>query len=91
MLGMKICSNVPGYMTKRLPGPYMEKTFSFFGTKRPMTLKLGIQQRVLKYIYFKFIQTRASVYKTLCPQHMLAPNTNLENIMYAPIDNVSLM
>ena len=24
--------------------------------------------------------TRASVYKTLCLQHMLAPNTNLENI-----------
>ena len=31
--------------------------------------------------------TIVSVYKTLCPQHMLAPNTNLEN-MYALIDDV---
>ena len=42
-VGMKICSNVLGHMTKMASG----KT-SFFGTKRPMTLKLGIQHRVLK-------------------------------------------
>ena len=39
----------------------------------------------------KYQRTRASVFKTLCPQHMLAPNTNLENNMYAPIDNASLI
>ena len=34
-----------------LPGPYTVKTLniSFFGTKKPMTLKLGIQHWVLKY------------------------------------------
>ena len=40
--------------------------------------------------YDGIIKTRACVYKTLCPQYVLAPNTNLEN-MYAPIDNVSLI
>ena len=36
------CSNVQGHMTKLLPSPYMVKTLT-------MTLKLGIQHRVLKY------------------------------------------
>ena len=32
------------------PCPYMEKTLKiFFGTKRPMTLKLGMRHRVLEY------------------------------------------
>ena len=50
---MKICSNVPGHMAKMpsrlVYGKNLEKTKSFFGTKKPMILKLGIQLRVLKY------------------------------------------
>ena len=52
MLGMKICSNVLGHKTKMAFRPiYRKKTLkiSFFGTKRPMTLKLGIQHRLLMY------------------------------------------
>ena len=43
MWGMKICSNVPGHMT--MPIQIIVKNFKkfFFETKRPMTLKLGIQ------------------------------------------------
>ena len=46
--GMKICSNVPGHMTMPIYGEKLQKSF-FFRTKRPMTLKLGIQHRVLEY------------------------------------------
>ena len=46
-VGMKICSNVSGHMTKMASGPIYG--ISFFGNKRPMTLKLGIQHWVLKY------------------------------------------
>ena len=50
MLGMKICSNVPGHMTMMASyGKKNPSKISFFGTKRLMTLKLGIQYRVLKY------------------------------------------
>ena len=49
---MKICSNVLGHMAKMasrlICGKNLEKK-SFFGTKKPMILKLGIQLRVLKY------------------------------------------
>ena len=49
---MKICSTVPGHMAKMasrlIYGKRMEKK-SFFGTKKPMILKLGMQLRVLKY------------------------------------------
>ena len=49
---MKICSNVPCHMAKMVSrliyGKYLEKKF-FFGTKKPMILKLGIQLFVLKY------------------------------------------
>ena len=49
---MKICSNVPGHMAKMasrlIYGKCLEKK-SFFGTKKPMILKLGIQLWVLKY------------------------------------------
>ena len=50
-VGMKIYLNVPGHMTKMASSPIYEKTskISFFGTKRLMILKLGIQHRVLKY------------------------------------------
>ena len=50
-LGLKIYSNVQGHMTNMPLGPYMIKTFKhlIFGIKRPMTLKLCIQQWVLKY------------------------------------------
>ena len=49
---MKICSNIPGHMAKMasrlIYGKNLDKK-SFFGTKKPMILKLGIQLRVLKY------------------------------------------
>ena len=51
-VGMTIYSYVPDHMTKMASKPkYGKKNsrISFFGTKRPMTLKLGIQHRVLKY------------------------------------------
>ena len=48
----KIYSNGPGHMTKMAAMPIygnnLTKTF-FSGTKRPMTMKLGMQHRVLKY------------------------------------------
>ena len=46
--GTKICSNDPGHMTKWLPCPYMVKTF-YSETKMPMSLKVGMQHRVLEY------------------------------------------
>ena len=49
---MKVCSNGPGHMTKMAAMPIYGKNFKkifFSGTKRPMTLKLGMQHRVLKY------------------------------------------
>ena len=51
-VGMKIYSNVPGHMTKMASRPIYGKNLQkspFFGTKRLMTLKLGIQHRVLRY------------------------------------------
>ena len=51
-VGMKICSNVPGQMSEMVSLSIFGKKTSkitFFGTKRPTTLKLGIQYRVLKY------------------------------------------
>ena len=51
-IGIKICSNVPGHMAKMASRPIYGKNLkkkSFFGTKKPMILKLGIQLRVLKY------------------------------------------
>ena len=50
--GTKVCSNDPGHMTKMAAMPiYGKKNLKifFFGTKRPMTLKFGMQHRVLKY------------------------------------------
>ena len=48
-----VCSNSPGHMTKvaAIPiyGKKLKKKIFFSGTKRPMTLKLGIQHRVLEY------------------------------------------
>ena len=50
--GTKVCPNRPGHMTKmatmHIYGKNLEKNF-FSRTKRPMTLKLGIQHRVLEY------------------------------------------
>ena len=51
-VGMKIYSSVPGHLTKMAFKPiYCKnlKKISFFRTKKPMTLKLHIQHRVLKY------------------------------------------
>ena len=48
----KICSNNPGHMTKMAAMPIYGKNLKkifFSGTKRPMTLKLGMQHRVLEY------------------------------------------
>ena len=48
--GTKICSNGPGHMTKmtamRIYGKNLKKII-FSGTKRLMTLKLGMHHRVL--------------------------------------------
>ena len=50
--GTKVCSNGPGHMTKRaaiaIYGKNLKKIF-FSGTKRPMTLNLGMHHRVLEY------------------------------------------
>ena len=45
-MGENICSNGPGHMAKMAAMPIY---FKNFGTKRPMTLKLGMQHRVLEY------------------------------------------
>ena len=44
-------SNGPGHMTKMAATPIYGKTLKIFfsGTKRPMTLKLGMQHWVLEY------------------------------------------
>ena len=50
--GTKVCSNGPGHMTKIVAMPIYGKNLKkifFFGTKRPMTLKLGRQHRVVEY------------------------------------------
>ena len=44
--GTKVCSNGPGHMT--IYGKNLKKIF-FSGTKRPMTLNLGMHHRVLEY------------------------------------------
>ena len=49
---MKICSNVQGHIAKMASRLMYGKNLgkkSFFGTKKPVILKLGIQLRVLKY------------------------------------------
>ena len=50
--GTKVCSNGPGHMTKMaamaIYGKNLKKIF-FSGTKRPMTLNLGMHYRVLEY------------------------------------------
>ena len=48
----KVCSNGPGHMTKMAAMPIYGKnvkTIFFSRTKRPMTLKVGMQHRVLEY------------------------------------------
>ena len=50
--GTKVCPNGPGHMTKMAAMPICGKNLKkifFSGTKRPMTLKLGMQHRVLEY------------------------------------------
>ena len=48
--GTKVCSNGPGHMTKMAAMPiYGKKIKKISGTKRAMTLKLGMQHRVLEY------------------------------------------
>ena len=49
--GTKACSNGPGHMTNMAAMPIYGKTIKIFfsGTKRPMTLKLGMQHCVLEY------------------------------------------
>ena len=50
--GMKIYSNGPGHMTNMATMPIYGKNFTkifFSGTKQPMTLKVGMQHRVLEY------------------------------------------
>ena len=52
--GAKVCSNGPGNMTKMAAMPIYGKNLKkiFSGTKRPMTLKLGMQHQVLEYYQF---------------------------------------
>ena len=52
--GTKVCSTGPGHMTKMAGMPIYGKNLKkiFSGTKRPMTLKLGMQHRVLEYYQF---------------------------------------
>ena len=49
--GTKVCSNGLGRMTKMAAMPIYGKNLNFFssGTKRPMTLKVGMQHWVLEY------------------------------------------
>ena len=49
--GTKVCSNGPGHMTKMAAMPIYGKNLKriFSRTKRPMTLKLGMQHRVHEY------------------------------------------
>ena len=49
--GTKICSNGPGHMTKMTTIPIYGKNIENLpsGTKRPMTLKVDMQHRVLEY------------------------------------------
>ena len=44
--GMKDCSNGLGHMTNVAAMPIYGKKIFFFGTKRPMILKVGMQHRV---------------------------------------------
>ena len=47
----KVCSNGPGHMTNMAAMLIYSKHFKIFfsGTKMPMTLKAGMQHRVLQY------------------------------------------
>ena len=50
--GTKVCSNVPGHMTKMAAMPIYGKNLKkifFSGTERQMALTLGMQHWVLKY------------------------------------------
>ena len=50
--GTKVCSNGPGHMTKVAAMPIYSKNLKkifFSGTKRPMTLILGMQHWVFEY------------------------------------------
>ena len=54
--GTKVCSNGPGHMTKKADMPIYGKNLkNFSGTKRPMTLKLGMHIGCLSTT--KFVQT----------------------------------
>ena len=52
-MGTKVCSNSPGHMTKMAAMPIYGKNLKqkifFSGTKRPMTLNLGMEHWVLEY------------------------------------------
>ena len=50
--GTKVCSNGPGHTTKMAVMPIYNKnlkTIFFSGTKRPMTLKIGMRHRVFEF------------------------------------------
>ena len=52
--GTKACSNDPGHMTKMAAMPiYGENLKIFSGTKGLMTLKLGMQHRMLEYYMYQ--------------------------------------
>ena len=48
----EVCTNGPGHMTKMAAMPMYDKNLKkifFFGTKRPVTLNLGMHHWVLEY------------------------------------------
>ena len=50
--GTNVCSNGPDHMTKVAAMPIYDKNIKkkiFFGTKRPMTLNLGMHHWMLEY------------------------------------------
>ena len=50
--GTKVCSNGPGHMPKMAAMPILGKNLKkifFSGTKRPMTLKVGMHHQALEY------------------------------------------
>ena len=68
--GTKVCSNGPGHVTKMaamsIYGKNLLKVF-FFGTKRLMTLKLGMHHRVLKFAQMMTLGWPFTARSTLVP------------------------
>ena len=73
--GTKVCTNGPGHIIKMVVmpiyGKHLKKNF-FSGTKRPMTLKLGMHHQVLEYYQSKKISNDQELIQSdpiSCPQN----------------------